>query len=184
MQATTRLHDGIANAVFQEAYLVFANPIAFHAANRVFDTDADGRDGTIGRFLRWGEFPTRGVFLGLDDRDPLARIALEPHVLIETAASWEGIALQIRQAFLMRLPFISGAQEANMTGLIDHEEVVDRMALLLAAVVVLLVLGIGWAVDRSRRTIMPKRGDKGTSSGRWAVSITAHSSAFRAGSNS
>ena len=41
MQSTTRLHDGIADAVLQEAYLVFDNPIAFHTANRVFDTDSD-----------------------------------------------------------------------------------------------------------------------------------------------
>jgi hypothetical protein len=61
MQSTTRFHDGIANAVFQEAYLVFDHTVTFHTANGVFDTDADGRDGPIGRFLRWGEFPTRGV---------------------------------------------------------------------------------------------------------------------------
>jgi hypothetical protein len=48
-----------------------------------------------------------------------------------------------------------------VTGLIDHEEVLDRVALLLAAVVVLLVLGIAGAVDRSLSTIMPKRGDRG-----------------------
>jgi hypothetical protein len=120
----------------------------------------------------------------LDDRAPLARIALEPHVLIETAAAWEGIAFQISQAFIMRLPFIGGTQDAHMTGLIDHEEVFDRMALLLAAVVVLLVLGIGWAVDRSLRTIMPKRGDKGTPSVRLAASIIAKSSALRAESSS
>ena len=51
MEATTRLHDGIANTVFQEAYLVFDDTVPFHPANGVFDTDADGRDGTIGRFL-------------------------------------------------------------------------------------------------------------------------------------
>jgi hypothetical protein len=64
----------------------------------------------------------------------------------------------------MRLPCIRRTQEAEMTGLIDHEEVFDRMARLLAAVVVLLVLGIGRSVDRSLRTILPKRGDPGTSS--------------------
>ena len=97
---------------------------------------------------------------------------------------WQCIALQLSQAFIMRLPFICRTQEADMTGLIDHEEVFDRMALLLAAVVVLLVLGIGGAVDRSLSTIMPKRGDPGTSSVRLAASITARSSAFRAGSSS
>jgi hypothetical protein len=151
MQSTTRLHDGIANTVFQEAYFVFDHTVAFHPAHGVFDPNADGRDGTIGRFLRGGECPTRGLFLGLHDRDPLARIALEPDVLIEATA---------------------------------EEEVFDRMALLLAAVVVLVVLGINWAVDRLLRTIMPKRGDTGTPSVRLAASITAQSSALRTGSNS
>ena len=184
MQSTTRLHDGIANAILQEAYLVFHHPIAFHPTNRVFNTDSDGRDRTIGRFLRWGEFPPRGFFLGLDDRDPIAGKALEPHILIETTPVWEGIALQLSQAFIIGLPFIGGTQEADVTGLIDHEEVFDRVALLLAAVVVLLVLGIGGAVDRSLSAIMPKRGDEGTPSVRLAASITAKSSAVRAGSSS
>jgi hypothetical protein len=72
--------------------------------------------------------------------------------LIETTAGWEGIALKIREALIIGLPFIGGTQEANVAGLIDHEEVFDRMAFLLAAVVVLLVLGIGWAVDWSLST--------------------------------
>lgn len=184
MQSTTRLHDGIANSVFQEAYLVFHHTIAFHTANGVFNPDADGRDRTIGRFLRWGEFATRGFFLGLEDRDPLARIALEAHILIETTAGWESIALQLSQAFITCLPFRGSTQEANMAGLIDHEEVFDRVAFLLATVEFLLVLGIGWAVDRALSTIMPKRGAKGRPSVRLAASITAKSSALRAGSSS
>ena len=48
MESTTRLHDGVANTVFQKAYLVFDDTVAFHLANRVFDPDADGRDGPIG----------------------------------------------------------------------------------------------------------------------------------------
>jgi hypothetical protein len=184
MQATTRLHDSIANPVFQQAYLVFDYTVAFHTANRVFDPDAEGRDGPISGFLRWGEFPTRRLFLGLDDRDPLACITLESHVLIETTTGREAIALQISEAFIIGLPFIGSTQEANMAALIDHEEVFDRMALLLAAVVVLLVLGIGWTVDRSLSTIMPKRGDTGTPSVLLTASITANASALRAGSKS
>jgi hypothetical protein len=101
--------------------------------------------------------------------------------LIETTAPWDGIAFQISQAFIMRLPFIGGTQEADMTGLLDYEEGFDRMALLLATVVVLLVLWIDWAVDRSLRTIMPTRGGRGTPVVRLAASITAQSSAVRAG---
>ena len=71
-----------------------------------------------------------------------------------------------------------------MTGLGDHEEVGARVTRLLTAVVVLLVLGIGWTVDGSFRTIMPNRGDKGAPSVRLAANISAHSSALRAGSKS
>jgi hypothetical protein len=106
MESTTRLHDGIANPVFQEAYLVFDDTVAFHPANGVFDTDANGRDGAIGCFLEWREFPSRGLFLGLDNGDLLARIALEAHVLIETTTGWERIALQLREDFIMYLSFI------------------------------------------------------------------------------
>jgi hypothetical protein len=184
MQPTTCFHDGIANTVSQEAYLVFDHTVTFHPVNRVFDTNADRRDSTIGRFLRWGKFPPTRFLLRLDDGDTVEQKALEAHILVEATAAWQGIALQLSQAFIMRLPFIGRAQEADLTSLIDHEEVFDRVALLLAAVVVLLVLGIGGAMDRSLSTIMPKRGDPGTSSVRLAASITASSSAFRAGSSS
>src|ERR671918_1346540 len=184
MQPTTRLHDSIANPILQEADFVFHHPIPLHPADRVFNTDANGRDRTIGRFLRWGEFPTRGVFLGLDNRHPLTRIPLEAHILVETTAGWEGVAFQLSEALIIRLPFIRGTQEANLTAFIDHEEVFDRVALLLATVEFLLGLGIGRAVDRSLRTIMPKRGGGGIPSVRLASSITANSSAVRAGRSS
>jgi hypothetical protein len=154
MQPTTRFHDGITHPILQEAYLVFQHPISFHPANGVFNTDPDRAARAIVRLLRWGEFPTREFFLGWDDHHPIARKPLEAHILIEPTPEWEGIALQISQAFIMRLPFIGGAQEANMTGLIDHGEVFDRVALLLAAVVVLLFFWSGWAVDWSLSAIM------------------------------
>ena len=125
-----------------------------------------------------------GLWLRLDDRDPRARIALEPHVVIETTAPWEGIAFQSRQACIVRLPCIGGTQETPRTSRSDPEAVVERLALLLAAVGVLLVLGSGGAVARSLRTIMPTRGATGTPSVRLAASLTAQSSAFRAGSSS
>jgi hypothetical protein len=158
MQSTTRLHEGVTKAIPHEAYLVFHHPIAFYTANGVFTTDAERRDRAIGCFLRWGEVTPRRFFLRLDDGDPVEDKALEAHILIEPTPVGERIALQLRQAFIIGLPFIRGTQEADMTALIDHEEVLDRVALLLAAVVVLLVLGIGGAVDRSLSAIMPKRG--------------------------
>src|SRR6266581_1344158 len=108
MQSTTRLHEGIAHAILQEAYLVFDPTIAFHPANGMFDPDAKGRDRPIGRLLRWGARCTRRLCLGLDDRDPLARRALEPQILGETTPPWERLAFQIRQACIVRRPFIGG----------------------------------------------------------------------------
>src|SRR5215831_2085555 len=63
-----------------------------------------------------------------------------------------------------------------------ESQVFERVTLLLAAGVVLLVLSIGRAMARSLSAIMPKRGERGTPAVRLAPSITAKSSAFRAGS--
>jgi hypothetical protein len=158
MQSTTRLHDGIPNTILQEAYLVFHDPIAFHPANHVFDTDSNRRDQAIVCFFRWGEFTPTGLFLGLNDCHPVQYKALKPHILIEVTPAWQGIIGQLREVFIIFLAFDRITQEANVTGLIDHEEVFDRMALFLATVVFLLFLWIARALDRSLSTIMPKRG--------------------------
>jgi hypothetical protein len=184
MQPTTRFHDSITNAILPEADVVFHHPIALHPTDRVFNPDSDGRNHAIAGLLRWREFPTKGFFLGLHDRQPLTRLPLEAHILIEITSRWEGITFQFREAFLIDLPFISGTQETNLTGLIDDQEVFDGVALLLAAVEFLLVLGIGGAMDRSLRTIMPKRGASGATFLRGAARSVVKSSAVRAGRSS
>jgi hypothetical protein len=181
MQSTTRLHNDIANPILQKSSLVFHHPITLHPSDRVFDTDSDGRDHAIMCFLRWGEFTPRWLFLRLYDRHIVKHQALESHILIEVTPAWEGITSQRREALVMFLAFHGVTQAAAVTGLIDDEQVVDRVALLLAAGVCLLVLWIGWAMDRSRSAILPKRGGLGTPSGRLVASITAQSSALRAG---
>ena len=138
MQATARFHDSVTNAILQEADLVFHDPVAFHPANGMFDSDADGRAPTIRRFLRGCEFPPTRFLLGLDDRDAGQDESLEAQILIETTAGGQAIALEIRQAFIVGLPFIGGTQEANLTSLIDHEEVFERVTLLFATVIVFL----------------------------------------------
>ena len=184
MQSTARLHDGVANAILQEAYLVLHHPIAFHTANGVCNTDADRRDRTIGRFLKWSEFTPTRFLLRLDDGDPVEEKALEAHILVEATALWQSLALQFSQVFIGCLPFRRGTQEADVTGLIDHEEVLDRVALFLATVVFRLSFWIGWAMDRAFGTIMPKRGDGGVSFA-WVVARRgANSSAVRAGRKS
>jgi hypothetical protein len=158
MQSTPRLHNGVANAILQEAYLIFHDPRAFHPANGMFHPDSDRRDRPIGRFLRWGEVTPRRFFLRLDEGDPVQEKTLEAHLVIETTPMREGRALPLRQAFISGLPFIRGTQETDVTARIDHEEVLDRVALLLTAIVFLLVLGIGRAMAWSLSAIMPNRG--------------------------
>jgi hypothetical protein len=109
-------------------------------------------------FLWWGEFTPTWLFLGLNNRDPVQHKALKSQILIEVTPAWQGIMGEIREAFVMFLAFDRVTQEANVTGLIDHEEVVDRVALFLATGVFVLFLGIARTVDWSLRAIMPKRG--------------------------
>jgi hypothetical protein len=184
MQPTTCLHDGIANTVFHEASLVLDHTVAFHPANRVCDPAAQGRERPSSGFLCWGEFSPRGLFLGLDARDPLARIALEPQILSPITATGAGIAFALSQAVSMGLPVRGRTQETKMTSRLGDEEGFERRALLLTAIVVLLIRLIGWAVERSVRTRRPTRGARGTPGGRVAARLTAHSAAVRAGRRS
>jgi hypothetical protein len=94
----------------------------------------------------------------LEDRDAGEKESLEALILIEVTAGWQGIACQLCNALIRRFPFTSVAQEAHVTGLIDHEEVFERMTLLLATVIFLPFLGIFWTLDRAFSPIMPKRG--------------------------
>ena len=56
MQATTCFHDSVTNPIFQEADVVYHDPVPFYPSNGMFNMDADGRDATICRFLWRGEF--------------------------------------------------------------------------------------------------------------------------------
>jgi hypothetical protein len=184
MQATTCFHDGVPHPVFQEADFVLHDPVAFHPTNSVFNTDSDGGNTTISRLLREREFSSRRCFLGLDDRDVLQAESLEALILIQTAARRQGIPSQLCQALIRGFAFIGAAQEANVTRLIDHEEVFERVTLLLATVIFLLRFGIGRAVDRTFGAIMPKRGVVALPSVECVSNIAANSAAVRAGSSS
>jgi len=181
MQATTRFHDGITHPVLQEADCVFHPPVAFHPTHGVFNADADGGNTTIGRFLRGREFPATRCFLGLDDRDPRQKDSLETLILIQATAGWQGIPGELRHAFIRRVAFIRVAQEGNVTGLLDHEEVFERVTLLLATVLFFLLLRIFRTLDRSFGPVLHKRGEATAASVSCRVNIAANSSAVRAG---
>ena len=184
MQPTTCLHDGIADPILHQANLIFHNPIAFDTANRVFNTNADGRETTILRLLRRGEFTSTGFFLGLTYGDPRKKEALEALILIQTTTGWQRIARQLRQALIRRFALTGVAQEANVTRFIHHKEVFERVAFLLPTVILLLFLRVFRTVDGPFSTIMPKRGGVDPSFDCLLASSAANSSAVRAGSRS
>ena len=181
MQATTCLHDGIPQRIFQEADFILDDPVTFHSTNRMFNTDSDGGNSTIGLLLRWAQFPTRRGFLGLDDRDARQAKPLKALLLIQATVGWQRIAGQFSNGLLRSFPFIGMAQEAHVTGLRDHEEVFTRVARLLATVVVLWLFGIDRALNRTFGAIMPKRGVVELLS---VSNMSANSAAVRAGSSS
>ena len=125
-----------------------------------------------------------GEGLGLDNCDPWAEESLEPLILIQVAARWLGRACQLCQAFIGRFAFTGMTQEAHVTGLVDHEEVFECVTLLPAAVIVLLLFGIGRAVDRTFSTIMPTRGGVDLPSVVRVLNSAANAAAVRAGSRS
>jgi hypothetical protein len=182
MQATTCVHDSVPNPILQEADCIFHDPVAFHPANGLFNADTDGGEPAIRRFLRGGELPSRRCFLGLEDRDAILEEALEALILMQATAGWQGITRFLGQTLIRRLTFTGVAQEAYMTRLSDHEEVFERVTLLLATVILLLLFGICRAMDRTFGAIMPQRGVVAPPSVPCVANIAANSAAVRAGS--
>jgi hypothetical protein len=76
--------------------------------------------------------------------------------VIHATAREQGIACQLRNALIRSFPWTSVAQ-AQMTGLIDYEKVFELVTRLLAMVILLLLLGIFWALDRAFGPILPTR---------------------------
>jgi hypothetical protein len=184
MQATTCFHDSVPHSVLQEADLVLHDPVAFDPTHSVFHPDSDGGNTTIRRLLRGREFSSRRFFLGLDDRDVMSAESLDALILIQTAARRQGIPSQLCQALIRGFALIGVVQEANVTRLSDHEEVFERVTLLLAPVIFLWLFGICRAVDRTFGAIMPKRWVVDLPSVACVSNIAANSTAVRAGSRS
>jgi hypothetical protein len=184
MPATTCFHDGVPSPVLQKTDLVRHDPVAFHPTNGVFNPDSDGGNSTRCCFLRGREVSSRRCSLGLDDRDVLQAEALQALLLIQTAARWQALPSQLGQALLRGFAFLGVAPEAHVTGLVAHQEGFERVTLLLAPVIVLLLFGIGRAVDRPFGAIMPNRGVVEPPAVACVSHSAANSAAVRAGRSS
>jgi hypothetical protein len=138
--------------------VVFHQPLAFHSTTGVFNADAEGGHTPLGRLRRRRALPsTRGV-LRLDNREARQEPSLQALLLRQAPAGWPGIACQLGPALSRGVPCPGGAQAAHVPGLVDHEEVVERVPRLLATVICLWRFGLGRAVDRTFGPSMPHRG--------------------------
>jgi hypothetical protein len=158
MQATTCCHESVTYPILQKTDFILHDPVTFHPTNRVFNADSDGGNTTIRGLLRGGEVSSRRFFLGLDDHDVLQTESLEALLLIQTAAKGQGIPSQLCQALIRGVAFTGVTQETHVTGLVNDAEVVERVAFLLATVILLLLLRVGRALDWTFGAIMPKWG--------------------------
>ena len=182
MQATTRFHDGITNPILQEADFVFHNSVAFHPTNGVFNADADGRDPTIGRFLRRGEFPPTGFFLGWTIVIPAGQIPESPY--LDTGnCRVARYSLPARPCTDQRPCLHRCTQEAHMTGLMNHEEVLSVWHSSCRCNTLAAPPGFSGA-GSGRSVPSCKKGGWGAAVGRASSASRQTSSAVRAGSSS
>lgn len=184
MQATARFPDGVPHPILQQADRVFHDSIAFDAPHGLFNAHADGREATVRLLFRRGEFPSTRFLLRLEHGYLRQQEALEAFSLIQATSRWQPVPCLLRSADSRRFAFPGGTQEANLTPCIDHQDVCERVTLLLATVIFFLLLWILWTLDGALSPIMPNRGELDVASVLCRVSSAANSSAVRAGSRS
>lgn len=157
MQATAGCHQLILNVFPPQPEGVFDNPAPFHTANHMLDSHPHARNPLVLHFLIRGQRPTAWFFLGLFDADLGHTKALKAHILIQDTVAWEAIVFLIRHGFVVPTPFVGGTQKRNRAVLPDQQQILDRMLLVLAAIVKPLFIGITRPVYRSFGPVVEKR---------------------------
>ena len=127
------------------------------------------------------EFPPTRGFLGLEHRAPRQDNSLEALILLQTTARGKRIASLRRQTLIRRVAFRGSAQKENVTGLIAHQHILQRVPFLLATVIFLLVFWILGALDGAFGPLVQKKGAVGAPSASCRANSPANSSAVRAG---
>ncbi len=180
MQPAGDFHDQVTDRGLPVADFVLDDAAPLHTAHRVLNPHFLARDALVVRFLVIGQV-TSTRFLGwLLNRDVRDGKPLKPHVLIQDASRRQGVALIIDQGLVVPLARIRATQKANPTRLINQQDILDRMAFLLPAVVLRLLVGVYGSLDGTFGPIMIKKGVASAGS----VSGVAMMVARRAGSTS
>ena len=180
MQSTGDCHHQIAEGCLPVAQFVLDDPTALDTAHRVLDAHLLARYAPVLGFLLGCQLSTTWLLGRLLNHDSLRGEALKSHVLIQHTARWKNVHFFIHKRFVMPFSGIRLTQEADLAVVIDHQNVLDGMALLLAAVILSLFVRIYRALDWAFGAIMIKKGMPSSSE----VSLLAMALASRAGMTS
>jgi hypothetical protein len=142
VQATSYHHHQIAHPVTPVAQLVLDHPTPLHTAHRVLNAHLLTRNAPVGFFLLLRQSSASRLLAWLRNHHALDRKALKAHILVEHASCWKHVDFIIHQRLVMPFSCICRTQEADLAGLVDQQNVLDRVTLLLAAVILLLFVRI------------------------------------------
>lgn len=95
--------------------------------------------------------------MGLLDVHAGDRKTLKAQVLIQDTVWWKRIPFLVGQTLIVPAPLIRSAEKANLAIGSNQDEVFERVAVLLAALVEGLFVGITGSVDRALGPIVEKR---------------------------
>jgi hypothetical protein len=142
VQATGDRHHQVAERRLPIPHFVLDHPAALHTAHRVLNAHLFARDAPVGFFLLLRQSSASRLLAWLRNHHALDRKALKAHILVEHASCWKHIHFLIHQRLVMPFSCICRTQEADLAGLVDQQNVLDRVTLLLAAVILLLFVRI------------------------------------------
>ena len=137
--------------------LVFDDAIALDTANHVFNMHADATNATILFFFLVREFTTSWFFHWLQNPDAFRCESLKARVLSQRTARRKLIRFTVNDALIMPFAFPGSTQTANATEDVGDQHVLERVLLLFAAIVQLLLIGVTWPIYRSFCSIMEKK---------------------------
>ena len=158
MQPTGDRHHKVAEARLPIAQLVFDDPTALHTAHRMLDPHLLARYTTIVLLLLRSQLSTTWLLCWLLNQDSLRCKPLKSHVLIQHTSRRKKVHFFIHKRFVMPSSGIRPTQKVDLALVIDQQNVLDRIALLLATVILSLFIPIYWALDRAFGAIMIKKG--------------------------
>ena len=142
VQATGDRHHQVAERRLPIPHFVLDHPAALHTAHRVLNAHLFARDALVVLFLLRRQRSATRLLRWLFDLHSLNPKALKAHILVEHASCWKHVDFIIHQRLVMPFSCICRTQEADLAGLVDQQNVLDRMTLLLAAVELLLFVRI------------------------------------------